>query len=401
MKKQLLTIVGVAVMAAPAFASKARLQALGEDIYGSAYISDSRNIFFNVANVNNYKNFVTFEFGNTTNVSDSTANNAGTLTGPKAEGGVFVANDNLVYGVYLGDETNDSHLLRRATGINAQAAEEENNIGLFIGGEHGVKWGASLVRSQSEHDEASAATDSKEQEAMRARLGVILNSGTEVFSTINLTNKVEDGAGNEVEGKLGYRIGAVHGLNDWRLFAIWSHIEGENQQSDDVAKVQVLDLGAGRSEKMSDKATLFTKVSLNMTKTENEASTGTFSAGACSATVIAGGAAASVLACEEYSRTSIPVVFGLEYAATSWLALRGSVSQSIWAKEEDKDDKRSVSETTVVNAGASLLFGDMTIDGVIGNDSTGGTTPGANTGSGAGQLRTDSLMSRVAMTYKF
>ena len=84
MKKQLVTILGVAVMAAPAFASKARLQALGEDIYGSTYINDNRNIFLNAAQVNNYADLVTFETGaQTDNDGDDSA------AGPRPEGGVF------------------------------------------------------------------------------------------------------------------------------------------------------------------------------------------------------------------------------------------------------------------------------------------------------------------------
>jgi len=55
MKKQLTVALGLAVLATPAFASKARLQALGEDVNGSFYVNDLRNVFLNAANVNNYK----------------------------------------------------------------------------------------------------------------------------------------------------------------------------------------------------------------------------------------------------------------------------------------------------------------------------------------------------------
>jgi hypothetical protein len=64
---------------------------------------------------------------------------------------------------------------------------------------------------------------------------------------------------------------------------------------------------------------------------------------------------------------------------------------------------QNLENTTIVNAGASLKFGELSIDGVVGNsDATsavdGNLTDGAGTN---GSLRTDNLMSRVSMTYNF
>jgi hypothetical protein len=64
--------------------------------------------------------------------------------------------------------------------MTAANSKEENNIGLFVAWDAGVKWGASLVYSKSENDEAVAA-DQSEQKAMRTRLGVILNNGLQDF----------------------------------------------------------------------------------------------------------------------------------------------------------------------------------------------------------------------------
>src|SRR6476659_1261938 len=94
MKKQLTVALGLAVLATPAFATKARLQALGEDNYGSAYINDNRNVWLNAAQINNHKDLVTYEFG-----SNQTADNAAT---PRGEGGIFKAMGNMVYGVQFG-----------------------------------------------------------------------------------------------------------------------------------------------------------------------------------------------------------------------------------------------------------------------------------------------------------
>src|SRR5690606_39517802 len=70
MKRKLALALGLAVISSSAFATKARLQALGEDVYGSKYISDNRNIFINAAYINLYKDQITYEYGDTTSARD-------------------------------------------------------------------------------------------------------------------------------------------------------------------------------------------------------------------------------------------------------------------------------------------------------------------------------------------
>jgi hypothetical protein len=112
------------------------------------------------------------------------------------------------------------------------------------------------------------------------------------------------------------------------------------------------------------------------------------------------GTGTAALACSEYKTSQLPVVVGLETEATSWLTLRGSVGAVVWGTEEDKSNERSIQNSTIVNAGATLKFGELSVDGVIGNGTAGGAAPAAN-GTASGTIRTDSLLSRVAMTYRF
>ena len=86
--------------------------------------------------------------------------------------------------------------------------------------------------------------------------------------------------------------------------------------------------------------------------------------------------------------------------AKKWLALRGSVSHSLWLQRKEKisNAKTINPDTTNVNFGLSLLFGDFVVDGLI------GTYAGnANTGSDSedGSISLDKLMTRAAITYKF
>lgn len=387
MKKQLVVALGLAVLATPAFASKARLQALGDDVNGSFYINDNRNVFLNAANINNHKDLVTFEWGNTASETDS-------ATAPRSEGGVFKTMGNMVYGVYLGSESNTSNGFRQLSGLTIADVEEENNIDLFVGGDAGMKWGANLTYSKSAKDEANG--DAK-QDAMRTRLGVIAGD-IEGYANISISNKAEDSAGNEFKGDLGYQIGAIYNLNEYRVFADYRSNAGEADTvaatGDGDLEFNQLQVGAGRASKLNDKATLYTKASLVWAKGENDSDDAVdTTAFDCSL--------ATAVACESYKAMFIPVVIGLEYDAASWLVLRTSISQNILGSEEDEGEKRSFHNTTAVNAGATLKFGELSVDGVIGNSVDGDSASGETTATGTGNLRTDNLMSRVSMTYRF
>ena len=83
----------------------------------------------------------------------------------------------------------------------------------------------------------------------------------------------------------------------------------------------------------------------------------------------------------------------LEYDAASWLALRGSITQNVIIGETETDgDKNTTQNSTDINTGASLKFGDLTVDGLIGTSGQSGTANGTK----SGVLATDRLTSRVS-----
>jgi len=55
MKKSVLVVAGLAVLSTSAFASKARMEALGQGSASSLYLSDSRSVFLNAASLNDTK----------------------------------------------------------------------------------------------------------------------------------------------------------------------------------------------------------------------------------------------------------------------------------------------------------------------------------------------------------
>ncbi len=368
MKKQIAIAMGLAVLSTGVQASKARLQALGEDTYGSWFIEDSRNVTLNPALLNMHKDFVTMEWGNTNNTTDAAAS-------PRAEGGIFKAAGNMIYGLYFGDESNTANGLRGATGVDP----EENNTSFYVAGDAGVQWGAKLTYHSFEDEASDVKSD-----ATRAALGLV-SGDVEAFLKVGLTNKAEKGAA-EFEGKGSYQLGVTYGMGDIDYLLEVRTLTVENAGGDEFT-AQYTRLGVAKTYKLNDKANVWTSAWYKMDNSECD-----FTIAACQGIGRDKG---------DVKDTYLPVTIALEVSAKDWLMLRGSVSNNIiGSREDDNGDKKTFEDTTSVAAGASLLFGDLTVDGMIGNTDN-NTTVGESTAGGTGTLRTDALMSRVSMTYKF
>lgn len=418
MNKFLMIGAVLAVVSAPAFATKARLISLGEDASGSQYINDNRNIFLNAAYANLHKNSVILEVGGdgqSGSVNNSTIAKLDTDTTPQAEGGILVESGNLTYGFYYGAESAAVQEARRYLNIKDRLAHQDNQLDFFVAGENSVKWGVNLTYSSVENDSRDLKSDT-----LSARLGVIKDN-IEGFLNVSLMNELDGrlyadpanaGASatnnkEKFEGKLGYELGGTYALSKGKVFGFWRHA-GWDQESDESpvtaapgpaggvyngkaeGQTDRFILGYGLEEKLSDKATLFTRVSYVANKREFKTAT------------------QGKVNLDDYQ---VPVVVGLEYDSTSWLTLRGSVSQSIVSEQDYnydpalrtagvvnpiitggfKQGKRTFPSTTAVRAGATLKFGEFSIDGLVMRE----------TGGDNGVLDTENLLTRVGMTYRF
>ena len=365
MKKQVAIAMGLAVLSTSAFASKARLEALGQDADGSQFVDDARNVLLNPAHLNYHKDFVTMEFGDTSNPDDAAAS-------PKAEGGMFKASGNMVYGIYFGNE-NDNDDRDTAMGT-ANVVNDTNNTDFFIAGDAGVQWGARLSYHQFKNKQGGA---DQKSDLTTLRVGVI-SGDTEGFLKFGLTNKAENGTA-EFEAKTDMDLGITHSVGDMDYILRYISREFEDAAGD-ANKAQNTHIGVARNYKLNDKAQAWASAFYKMDSTDNEIGTDS-----------------------ESKNNYLPVVIGLEYMAKDWLTLRGSVGQEIMGENEDTaGDKATNGNTTFVAAGASLVFGDLSVDGLISNNANGDeTVDNTTTAGGSGNLRTDALMSRVSMTYKF
>lgn len=380
MKKKIAGMLGLALLSTGALASKARLQALGEDTYGSFFIDDARNVTLNPAMLNLHKDFVTMEWGNTdtgsttiSGVSAGSDTDQDLASSPKAEGGLFRASGNMIYGIYFGDESNTANSLRTLA-MGANAIHESNNLSLYVAGDAGVQWGVKLT-SHSYTDKQS--DDNDKSSASRVTIGI--NSGDiESFLAVGLSNTAEKGSA-EFEGKGAYQLGLTYAMGDIDYLLDFRSIQIENAAGNEL-KVQYTRLGVAKTYKLNDKATAWASAWYRLDNTENDLTTGTES---------------------ESKLTYLPVMIGTEVMVKDWLSLRGSVGGNIIGTEEDINGKeKTIDNSTQVAAGVGLIFGDLVLDGMIGNTDN-NQTVGENTTGGVGTLRTDVLMSRVSMTYKF
>ena len=419
MKKTLVLILSF-LLTGSAFASKARLQALGDDKDGSFFIDDFRNIFLNSAHVNNHKDMVFIELGGNGTGAGTTQANIDGDGNQKAMGGFLKSAGNFVYGLYLGNESDTDQLLRISSWSDGsilsttdvthdRVAAVDNVTDFFFGGESaGIKWGVNLVYSSNE-DESLKRKDNRSA----VRLGMIKDN-MQAFANISTGNEAEDtdatdiasgGTGLKFDGSMGYHVGGSYQFGDWTPYVSyktgdWDNIDGTIKTEGSFTEIKV---GAGHKRQISKSATLFTRVNYFSEEVELKYASNPTSA----------------------KLTSIPLTLGYEVQAKEWLTLRGSVSTNLMGKRKTKnigslntvtgrglfatryngsaavqgDRDETISNSTIVSAGATLQFGRLSVDGMIGNSGVAGTVTDA--GDKKGVLALDRLMSRVAMTYSF
>ena len=166
--KNLLLVLSLVITASPAFASRARLESLGEGKNGSYYINDGRNIFLNPASINGYKKKLFLELGAAAGTTD-------TLATQKVQGGFTNTFGDFVYGIYMGKESD--RLLTAAngaTGVALGLIAPDHSVDFFFGGEtSSFKYGLGLIYAGALLDNNTAKDTAS---ALGLRAGIDINS---------------------------------------------------------------------------------------------------------------------------------------------------------------------------------------------------------------------------------
>jgi hypothetical protein len=424
-------VVGSALMllSTSAFASKARLQSLGEDKDGSYYISDYRNVYINPAELNTFGNKFFVEWGGTgTNLGSASLDQDST---PKAQGGVFHEMSNgLKLGVILGDETDVAALTRMLASNGAANAlgfmqTADNVVDLFLAGKGSVNWGANLLYTSSKKETTGARYD---QHAYALRAGASQGAwNASMLLALGAKAEAPDNANaSTYKGKFGFRLGGGYDVSAQnKAFASyesysWTQDNAATSERDGSFNKAIV--GIGHTKKITESSTLFAKLQGDLTNIKLATSAGN-------------------TAEAKITRMSVPVTFGFEHSATEWLTVRGSVVENLYGTVKDEGlttnfgtvnlgtissgaatageflrylasarygssttgngGKKTLANSTTVNAGMTLKFGKIEIDGNIGATGSNRGTGDVASNTNAGVLSLDNLESRVGLTYNF
>ncbi|WP_372651320.1 hypothetical protein, partial [Halobacteriovorax sp.] len=375
MKKQILIATGLAVLSTSAFASKARLEALGQnDDRGSFYVEDARNIFRNASKVNTHKNYITTEWGTASNTTDDST------TAPHAEGGFFREMGSFNYGVYMGSQIDAQNAARNTGSFQSH----DNALDLFFGGDMGVQWGARLHYAAG----TSEPTGGIKTEHDNFGLGLGMAMGDiEGYANMTLSDESKGGAlaADKFEAN-SLNLGLSYDVMGMTVFADYDKAGYEQTVTATATEYTetTMTVGVGRIHEVSSTARLNMDLAYVSTKEETKPATATES---------------------ETTTSTLPLTLGFEADATSWLTLRGSVTQSVLINNEEKkgattagNNYKQSNSTTDVSAGATLNFGKLKVDGSIGTTSH---ARNAATQSENGTLALDNVLTRVGVTYWF
>lgn len=351
--KRTLLVAALTMVSVTAFAQKARVSAL----QGADHIVTTRSIFTNPAKATAMADWATFEMGD-----DSVT------ASPRAEGGFMRAMWGGKFGFHLGNATaTASNRLGAATGIGAvigagnQFILPENTFEATYVATEGMKWGASFIHSSSDNKSADA-----KQSTMGARFGVYedmwdayinLGLGSTATGTIVTATGVSADPEAKFTGKTGVTLGGGYNVDTVRYYAKYEMdgFEMKNDTTKETSETTSMTLGFVNSNKADGVDFYYGAAYTSATKDKlKEAATKT-----------------------EVSR--LPFYIGVEADATSWMTIRGSVSQNVLVGSTKVTGGKadSVAHNTTVAAGTAFKFGKVSVDNTLGAATDGDLFRGA------------------------
>lgn len=389
MKKTLL-IAALTMMSASAFASKARLIGLGGLARTTA--SDVQSIFEQPHKMWEVGDLATIEFGPTGTTYDATGAATDVARGANnAEGGFLRSHNNSKWGAYIGHQS-DSLLYMLAGGSvgTATSANEglrrlENPINLWYGIKAGdLEWGFNLFYANSE---VKSGADMNKKNAMGVSAGVRADRWNADL-VVGLGAKIEDtsaGSDEEFKGSTSVRLQGEYAVNDDLLtYAQLTNFGGKHTTAANVENMDLdhMNIQLGVESKIKSDVVHFFYGAMLQNATEKNKVTG--------ATV------------EKVEQTLLPLYFGFEADAASWLVLRASLRQNFLLNQTKVSTAASSDandiDSTVASLGAGFKFGKLLVDGVMSTGTTGNLNfNDGTTGAGA----SGNFMSTVSATYMF
>lgn len=398
--KKLLLIAALAALSNPAFASKARVTALGN----ADHLVDPQTAFDNPAHLTLMGDYVTFEAGPGTATSPTvvpgttTWSSVAATNNPNAEGGFVRSNGDAKYGAYLGRKSPFTDLMRKSFGF----LQQENPIELQYAMKGAINWGAALNYSSSD---IKSATTPQKQQAFGVRAGAtadnwsasaLVGLGSTATGAIAANLLTGDADGDDIidggeitsltadadakyKGTTGFKVKGAYKMDNLHLYAI-HYMDGFKYESTVNATLNDLkveasqtDLGVVDHNKI-DGGQWFYGVAVQMYSLKQS----------------------NANMDKKTTATYLPFMVGMEYDAASWLTLRASATQNVLlgsTKTDDGagafvDETDTIKNNTKVAAGLGLKFGKWVADGSWAAQTT-------------GNLNTTNFVTNLGMTYMF
>lgn len=366
MKKILVMAALTSMAATPAMASKARLSSLGN----AAQLIDTQTVFTNNADMMELGDYATLEFGNN---NKPTYSATGVTSDPNhGEGGVTHTFSWGKLGVYLGHQDESAKtLVDAANSVGSSGAgtllREQNPLDVFYGTEiAGLKWGFGVHYANSKTDTNSAKVHTAGISAgVRA-------ANWDAAVRVGLDGKSEDTSGT-LKSDGYYKVYGGYWLDTVYIYANYQNAS---------AKVT---MGANPEVKATE--TSYAVGANNVNKVDG----GNFFYGVSYA------ASEAKYGSGKVNKSGLPVIAGMEIDATSWMTLRGSVSQTVFMQETKTDTgaattKDNLLNDTTVGAGVGFKLNKFMVDASV-----------AAASSSTGAIATDgnNFLTNASLTYMF
>lgn len=364
MKK--LLVVAVAIASANAFATRARVTALGN----APHLVDTETAYSNPADYNLLGDFVNFESGKTTGTTDS----------DYAKGQVSRSYGNSKLALALGNQSKNASVwgLRQAaaTGI-AGIKNQQNPINLSYASKiDDLGFGATLVYSNF-NDKAA----SEKESSAGVRFG-IRSGAWDAKLGVGLINKYEN-ATDVFKGTNGYSAAVGYAMDSGCYIYGGAELAGFKTEDNAGAEKRKLDftsfnVGYAHSNK-KDGNEIFWGIGL---KQDNQ-----------KLNIVAGSV--------EQKTTSLvaPAIIGFETEANSWMVLRGSLTQNIVLSNSKTETNGSTTaetapglNTTAAAVGTGFKYNSLMVDA---------TLQGLTGATATQDVNGTNLLAKVGMTYKF
>ena len=363
-----LLVIAVALASVNAFATRARVNALGN----SPHLVDAQTVYTNPADMFVLGgDYVTIESGKT----------AATSLNDGAEGMVVRSMGDAKMGLSLGHDSKNAFETRGLAMQSGFAATtmkmQQNPIELSYGMKSGdISWAGTLVYSKYQNK----MTPNDKEDTMGLKGGMRMGA-IDAYVGLGLANNFENDTDGKFKGTMGLLVGAGYQMDNMYFNgAVTSTgFKTENTSGTETHKVD------------------YTKIDLKATTSHKKDGNEFFYGAGLTNEVRKDGATAV-----DTKKTDmfLPVWMGLEADANSWMTLRASITQNVLLDSHKEETAgNSTAETnpgvnnTVAAVGVGLKFNKVTVDASLEGLSSNGTASQKVNGT--------DLLGSAGLTYMF